>query len=75
MKKNLGGKDRVIRTVLGGALLYYAFSNWPGSDAWRIPAGIAGGILWLTVMMSWCPIYKLLGINTHPSGKTWSFLQ
>lgn len=43
MKKNIGGRDRLVRAVLGTALFYYALSNLPGSDVWRVPAGIAGG--------------------------------
>ena len=75
MKKNIGGRDRLIRAVLGTALVYYALSSLPGSDVWRVPAGIAGVVMWLTVIMGWCPLYKMLGFNTHPRGKTWSFLQ
>lgn len=74
MKKNVGGKDRLLRAVLGSALIFYAWSNLPGSDVWRVPAGIAGVVLWVTVLMSWCPLYKMLGLTTHPRGKNWSFL-
>lgn len=75
MKKNIGGRDRLIRVVLDTALIYYALSNLPGSDVWRVAAGLVGVVAWLTVFMRWCPLYKLSGFNTHPSGKTWSFLQ
>ena len=75
MKKNIGGRDRLIRAVLGTALIYYALSNLPGSDVWRVAAGLVGVLAWLTVFMRWCPLYKMLGFNTHPNGKAWSFLQ
>lgn len=75
MKKNIGAWDRLIRAVLGTALIYYALSNLPGSDVWRVPVGIAGIVAWFTVLTSWCPLYKMLGLSTHPRGKTWSFLQ
>lgn len=75
MRKNIGAKDRWIRAVLGTVLLAYAMSNLPGSDVWRVQAGIAGLLAWLTVIFSRCPLYKLLGLTTHRSGKNWSFLQ
>ena len=75
MKKNIGGKDRLLRAVLGAMLLYYAASNLPGSDVWRVLAGMAGLAIGIIVLVSWCPLYKLLGLNTHPRGKTWSFLR
>ena len=75
MKKNIGGRDRLIRVILGTALLYFAMSSLPGSDVWRMPAGIAGIVAWLTALMGWCPLYRMLGVNTHPRGKSWSFLQ
>ena len=74
MKKNIGAWDRLIRAALGAGLIYYALSNLPGSDVWMVPAGIAGVIAVLTALVGWCPLYKLLGINSH-SRKAWSFLQ
>lgn len=70
MQKNVGGVDRIIRAVLGAALIYYAMSNLPGSDVWMVPAGVFGFILILTAIFSWCFLYKVLGVKTcsthHP---------
>jgi hypothetical protein len=64
MQKNVGGVDRIIRAVLGSALIYYAMSNLPGSDVWMVPAGIVGFILILTAIFGWCFLYKVLGMKT-----------
>ena len=57
MNKNVGGIDRGIRIVAGvaaiGAGLY--FQSW-----W----GAVGLVLIATALVSWCPPYALLGINT-----------
>lgn len=64
MQKNVGGADRIIRAVLGIALIYYAMSNLPGSDVWMVPAGMVGFILILTAIFGWCLLYKVLGMKT-----------
>ena len=67
MQKNVGGADRLVRAVIGIALIYYAMSNLPGSDDWMVPAGMVGFILILTAIFGWCFIYKLFGIRTNKS--------
>ena len=64
MKKNMGGIDRLVRAVIGIALIYYAMSNLPGSDVWMVPAGIVGFIVLLTAIFGFCPVYKLFGMNS-----------
>ena len=63
MKPNMGTVDRVIRAIVGIALI----ALWPlgflqGTPA--IIAAIVGGVLLVTAMLRWCPPYSLLGINT-----------
>ncbi|MCC6303190.1 MAG: DUF2892 domain-containing protein [Gammaproteobacteria bacterium] len=57
MSKNLGGIDRTVRMIAGlaiaGAGLYY--QSW-----W----GAIGALLMATALMSWCPLYALLRVNT-----------
>lgn len=64
MKKNTGGIDRLVRAVIGIALIYYAMSNLPGSDVWMVPAGMVGFIVLLTAIFGFCPMYKLFGMNS-----------
>ena len=65
MAKNVGGVDRLIRAVVGGALIYYAMSNLPGSETLMVPAGIVGFVLILTAIFGWCPAYLPFGIKTR----------
>lgn len=64
MKKNMGATDKLIRSIIGIiiAILYYS--------------GIINGMLaiillafaivfLLTSFISFCPLYKLFGINTN----------
>jgi hypothetical protein len=61
MSVNIGTLDRILRLVIGAALLYFAFFaqrngyNWIG---WLgiIPIG--------TALVGNCPLYSLLGIRT-----------
>jgi hypothetical protein len=57
MKLNVGNKDGTIRVVLGTiiALLGYYYGSW-----W----GLLAFIPFTTAYFSFCPLYKLLGINT-----------
>lgn len=58
MKCNIGKIDRIIRTIIGLALLGWGIMNN------NIIADVVGGVLLLTVVIGWCPPYALLGINT-----------
>jgi hypothetical protein len=57
MKPNMGKVDRSIRAVLGLLLvasgLYY--------DMWFWAVGV---VFLLTAAFRWCPLYRLLGVNT-----------
>lgn len=57
MKLNIGNKDAVIRVVLGTviALIGFYYGSW-----W----GLLGIIPLATAYFSFCPLYKLFGINT-----------
>jgi len=59
--KNVGMIDRVLRVVAGLAILSLVFVG-PRS-AW----GWVGLVPLLTGLVSFCPLYSLLGIRTCPS--------
>ncbi len=62
MTTNVGSTDRIIRIVLGLALL--AFALFSGSTyAWL---GYIGIVPLLTAVFSSCPVYSLLGMSTCP---------
>ena len=63
LKKNVGKIDRVIRIVLGLALLagFFAFPEAP--YRWAFLIGI---VPLLTAIVSSCPLYTILGVSTCP---------
>ncbi|MBE0590242.1 MAG: DUF2892 domain-containing protein [Hydrogenophaga sp.] len=58
MTKNVGGIDRILRIVVGIALIAAAAMGSIG--VW----GYIGVVPLLTGLMGWCPPYALLGFNT-----------
>lgn len=58
MKANLGQIDRLLRFVVGAALVILAATGVIG--AW----GYLGVIFLVTAFINFCPIYRLLGIST-----------
>ena len=58
MEKNVGSVDRVIRIILGLVLIALVFVG-P-----QTPWGWIGVIPLLTAFVSFCPLYKLLGIKS-----------
>ena len=63
MNTNVGSIDRVVRLVLGLALLS-AFFLLAGPLRWL---GLVGVVLLLTAAFGLCPLYSVLGINTRPT--------
>jgi hypothetical protein len=62
-KTNVGTIDRVIRIVVGLALIAGFFLNPDASLRWLYLIGI---VPLATGLMSSCPIYSLLGMSTCP---------
>lgn len=58
MTKNVGGIDRIIRIIVGAALIAAAATGTVG--LW----GYIGVVPLLTGLMGWCPPYALLGFST-----------
>lgn len=63
MSTNVGSIDRVIRIVVGLALLWYALFAAPTGYNW---VGWIGVIPIVTALVGVCPLYSILGINTCP---------
>lgn len=66
MKKlgNEAGWDRILRIVLGAALLYL---GWGGivTGGWGIFLRIVGFVPLLTGIVGWCPLYALARFRTN----------
>lgn len=66
LKTNVGGIDRILRIVVGLALLAGFFLNADASMRWLYLIGI---VPLATGLMSSCPLYSILGLNTCPMKK------
>ena len=60
MDRNVGNLDKVVRIVVGLALIALVFVG--PKTAW----GWIGLVPLLTVALSWCPLYTLIGVRTNP---------
>ncbi len=65
MKKNMGGTDRFIRVLLAAAFAFLFFNDNVTGTA-GIVLLVISGVFLLTSLVSFCPLYPLLGINTCP---------
>lgn len=61
MKQNVGGIDRVLRIVLGIALLAAFFMLPEASYRWLLLIGI---VPLATGLISSCPLYSIFGLST-----------
>lgn len=65
MTKNMGTVDRVLRAILGVALLAAAFLAPQLSAGWPHWVAIAvGAVMLFTAVVSICPAYLPFGIRT-----------
>ena len=63
MKKSMGSTDRIIRVVLAAVFAYLYFSGTvPGTLG--LVLVILGAVFVLTSLVSFCPLYTLVGMNT-----------
>ena len=68
MKINMGTLDRLVRIVLGIALLGFAL-GWLAPAAGYHWLGWIGVIPLGTAALGYCPLYSLFGLSTCPAGK------
>lgn len=62
LSKNVGSIDRILRIVVGLGLISLVFVG-P-----QTPWGWVGIVPLLTAVISFCPLYTLIGIRTCPIG-------
>ena len=60
MTENIGNLDRIIRLIIGAAVLSLYFVL-PGDDRFFALLGI---VPLATAFIRWCPLYTLLGLRT-----------
>lgn len=61
MTRNVGGIDRILRIVIGLALILGFVLNAEASYRWLYLIGL---VPLLTGVFGTCPLYSLLGVNT-----------
>ena len=66
LKTNVGGIDRILRIVVGLALIAGFFLNADASMRWLYLIGI---VPLVTGLMQTCPLYSLFGLSTCPMKK------
>ncbi len=60
MKSNVGGIDRILRIVLGLALIALTLTGAIGAWGW------IGVVPLATAALGFCPLYTVLGFSTCP---------
>ena len=59
----LGSADRLIRIIFGLVLIVLAFAaGWGALGA--IVSAVIGGVLVITALVRFCPLYRLIGVRT-----------
>lgn len=64
MKKNVGTLDKIIRFLIAGVALYFAYLGgfeiaWYGAMLY-----VVGAVLLFTILTSSCPLYSIVGMST-----------
>ncbi len=65
MKKNMGATDRIIRIVLAALFSVLYFTGTITGTAGLVLL-VLGGVFLATSLISYCPLYSLVGLNTCP---------
>ena len=68
MKKNMGSTDRIIRFLLAAVFAYLYFAGIV-TGTFGIILVVLGAIFVITSLVSFCPLYALVGLNTCPVKK------
>ncbi len=68
MKKNMGNADRIIRILLAVVFAVLYFTNTV-TGTFGIVLLVLGAVFLLTSLVSFCPLYTLIGLNTCSTKK------
>ena len=68
MKKNMGNTDRIIRLIVAVIFGGLYFTNTVSGTFGIVLLALAGVFI-LTSLVSFCPLYTLIGLNTCPAKK------
>jgi len=68
MKKNMGNTDRIIRLILAAIMAVLFFTNTV-TGVFGIVLLVLAIVFVLTALVSFCPLYTLVGLNTCSTKK------
>lgn len=68
MKKNMGTIDKAVRIIIAAVFSILYFTS-KVEGAVGIILLILGGVFLVTSLISFCPLYTLVGLNTCPTKK------
>jgi hypothetical protein len=68
MQTNVGSTDRIIRAIVGIAAPIGAVALGVGTGG-GIALLVVGAIMVVTAAVAFCPLYRVLGLNTCPAPK------
>lgn len=68
MKKNVGNTDKSLR-LLAAAVIAVLYFTHVISGTFGLALLVIAGVLALTSLVSFCPLYAALGVNTCPVKK------
>ena len=71
MEKNVGSKDRIVRTVLAIGLAVLAYVGVVEGTA-QIVVGVVAAYLLITALLGTCLFYKLEGVDTSGEAQEYS---
>lgn len=69
MKRNVSKTDLIIRLILGTILLIVSFLDLLNDELISLILLCAGGVLIITTLLRFCPLYFFLGLNTNKPKK------
>ncbi len=71
MNINLGKFDIMARFIVGlGAIAGGAYMAFAQGNVYGLALGFVGGILTITGLMKWCPMYAIFGLRSCPLDAT-----
>lgn len=68
MKKNMGSADKIIRLIIA-AVIAFLYYNGTISGTLGIVLLVFAIVFVFTSLISFCPLYSLIGLNTCPVKK------
>lgn len=72
IKKNVGTADRILRLGISLMMIYFGFidKNIIADPLAAMLLGVFGVIILITAIISMCPLYNLIGLNTCSDHKS-----